>query len=110
MGNNGELIAPGVYGTLRWHGWVHRALDLEFLRHPWSGGVRVTINGRTYDIVNSYSKPRVWPDAWRETLTPVSNVPSRLHEAFLFQVADWISSSAVVLAGAVVFAAQRVWR
>ncbi len=110
MGNNGELIAPGVYGTLRWRGWVHRALDLEFLRHPWSGRVRVTINGRTYDIVNSYSKPLVWPDAWRETLTPVSNVSSRSHEAFLFRVADWIGSSAVVLAGAVVFTARRVRR
>jgi hypothetical protein len=45
-GDSGELIALEVYGTLRWRGWVHRALDLEFLRHPWSGGVRVTINGQ----------------------------------------------------------------
>jgi hypothetical protein len=45
-GDSGELIALEVYGTLRWRGWVHRALDLEFLRHPWSEGVRVTINGQ----------------------------------------------------------------
>jgi len=41
---------------------------------------------------------------------PVSDASFWLHEAFLFRVADWISSGAVVLAGAVVFAARRVRR
>ena len=111
LGDNGELIAPGVYGTLRWRGWVHRALDLEFLRHPWSGVVRVTINGQDRDV-NLFSRPGVWLPSftWMETLMPVSDASFWLHEAFLFRVADWISSGAVVLAGAVVFAARRVRR
>ena len=109
LGHNGELIAPGVYGTLRWRGWVHRALDLEFLRHPWSGVVRTTINGQTRDV-NLFSRPGVWLPSLIEALMPVSDASSWLYEAFLFRVADWISSSAVVLAGAVVFAARRVRR
>jgi len=66
---------------------------------------------RTRDV-NLFSRPGVFLPSftWIETLMPVSDASFWLHEAFLFRVADWISSGAVVLAGAVVFAARRVRR
>lgn len=48
---NGELVAlTGTTSSAHWRGWVRGALTLELLRHPWSGLVRVTVNGQTQDI------------------------------------------------------------
>ncbi len=98
----GELVAPsGVTAPVRWRGWVHGALTLELLMHPWSGRVQVRVGERVEELDLYAETAR----AYTLRLTPPPSPAVRVTQGVLW-LADVVSGG-VLLTATLLFLATR---